>query len=262
MTMLDTPRSRTRGATPLRDLAGVLGAPDHDSIDAPPPGPDFDALRARIQAWVREWDTQRLPAFEPARSVAPAGERHSSLRAAPTRADGSVRLSASLYDPPSRGGEALAWTRDWATAAVLPPAPADGRLFYRFRAGGRLVLDGRADTALASTRVHVGVSPDVGAAGPFDAPEFIVPVVRPLVGVAAGEDVDARAEHEFEGSVAVRAGMSPVVGIVLGADVVFRDGWMRLHEGSSLWAGAPGSGPTGSIEVRFAPDALLELFGG
>ena len=67
--------------------------------------------------------------------------------------------------------------------------------------------------------------------------------------------------HDIEGSIAVRAGESPVIGIVVGADIVFRDGWMRVHEGSGLWVGAADRGPTGSVEVRFAPDALLDLFG-
>lgn len=258
MTMLDAPRAADR-ALPARDLAAVLDAPPTEP--AAEAGPDFDALRARLQAWLREWDTQRLPAFEQARTVSPDGERHSSLRSAPTRTDGAVRLTASLYDAPNRQGGALAWSRNWATAVVLPAAPADGRVFYRFRVGSRLVLDGRAETALASTSVHVGVVPDAASASPFDAPGFATPVARPLVGVEAREDVDARAEHDVEGSIAVRAGQSPIIGIVFGADVVFRDGWMRVHEGSGLWVGAAGGGPTGSIEIRFAPDALLDLFG-
>ncbi|GAA2043421.1 hypothetical protein GCM10009819_32560 [Agromyces tropicus] len=260
MTLLDAPRTAARGATTVRDLAAVLDAPAADDESTASPEPSFDALRARLQAWLREWDTQRLPAFEQARSITPAGERHSSLRAAATRTDGAVRITASLYDPPSRDGDALAWTRNWVSAVVLPAAPADGRVFYRFRVGSRLVLDGRAETALVSTSVHVGVVPDAAEGSPFDAPGFGTPV-RPLVGVTAREDVDARAEQDIEGSIAVRAGEAPVIGVVVGADVVFRDGWMRLHEGSSLWVGAASGGPTGSIEVRFAPDALLDLFG-
>lgn len=258
MTMLDAPRTADRGR-PARDLAAVLDAPP---TEAPAEtGPDFDALRARLQAWLREWDTQRLPAFEQARTVSPDGERHSPLRSAPTRTDGAVRITSSLYDPPNRQGGTLAWSRNWASAVVLPAAPADGRVFYRFRVGSRLVLDGRAETALASTSVHVGVVADAASASPFDAPGFATPAVRPLVGVEAREDVDARAEHDVEGSIAVRSGQSPVLGIVFGADIVFRDGWMRVHEGSGLWVGAAGGGPTGSVEIRFVPDALLDLFG-
>ncbi|MEI5584966.1 hypothetical protein, partial [Agromyces sp. CCNWLW208] len=249
MTMLDAPRTADR-ALPARDLAAVLAAPPTDA--APEAGPDFAALRARLQSWLREWDTQRLPAFEQARTVAPDGERHSSLRSAPTRTDGAVRITASLYDPPNRQGGPLAWSRNWASSVVLPAAPADGRVFYRFRVGSRLVLDGRAETALASTSVHVGVVPDAASASSFDAPGFATPAVRPLVGVEAREDVDARAEHDVEGSIAVRAGQSPVLGIVFGTDVVFRDGWMRVHEGSGLWVGTAGGGPTGSVEIRFA----------
>ncbi|MRX42301.1 hypothetical protein [Agromyces kandeliae] len=262
MTLLDAPRTAARGATTVRDLAAVLAAPATAEDAAPSsPEPTFDALRARLQSWLREWDTQRLPAFEQARSVAPAGDRPSSLRAAPTRTDGAVRITASLYDPPSRGGDPLAWTRNWVTAVVLPTAPADGRVFYRFRVGSRLVLDGRAETALVSTSVHVGVVSDAASGSPFDVPGFATPTARPLVGVTAREDVDAQAEQDVEGSIAVRAGESPVIGIVVGADVVFRDGWMRVHEGSGLWVGAADRGPTGSVEVRFAPDALLDLFG-
>ncbi|MBM7504072.1 hypothetical protein ACFPER_11340 [Agromyces aurantiacus] len=261
MTLLDSPRNAPAAAVlPARDLVAALAAPpaDEASIDA---GPGFDVLRGRLQAWLREWDTQRLPAFEQARTIMPDGERHSALRSAATRADGAVRLTASLYDPPNRQGDALSWSRSWVSAAVLPAAPTDGRLFYRFRAGSRLVLDGRAETALASTSVHVGVTADAATSSPFDAPGFATPVVRPLVGVEARDDVDARAEHDIEGSLDVRAGDSPAIAVVLGADVVFRDGWMRVHEGSGLWVGAAGGGPTGSIEVRFAPSALLELFG-
>jgi|GEM_PF-2588675 len=264
MTLLDAPRTAARGATTVRDLAAVLSAPATAAEDEAPasPEPSFDALRARLQSWLREWDTQRLPAFEQARSIAPAGDRPTSLRAAPTRTDGAVRLTASLYDPPSRDGDPLSWTRNWVTAVVLPTAPVDGRVFYRFRVGSRLVLDGRAETALVSTSVHVGVVADAASGSPFDVPGFANPTLRPLVGVAAREDVDAQAEQDIEGSIAVRAGDSPVIGIVVGADIVFRDGWMRLHEGSGLWVGAADRGPTGSVEVRFAPDALLDLFGG
>jgi hypothetical protein len=260
MTLLDSPRTADRAALSARDLAAALDTPPVD--DAPVAArPGFEELRGRLQTWLREWDTQRLPAFEQARTVTPDGERHSALRSAATRADGAVRITASLYDAPNRQGEALAWARNWVTAAVLPAAPVDGRLFYRFRAGSRLVLDGRAETALASTSVHVGVTADAATSSPFDAPGFGTPVCRPLVGVEAREDVDARAEHDIEGSIDLRAGDSPAIAIVLGADVVFRDGWMRVHEGSGLWVGAAGGGPTGSIEVRFAPNALLDLFG-
>ncbi|BDZ53829.1 hypothetical protein [Agromyces marinus] len=264
MTLLDAPRT-ARGTTTVRDLAAVLDAApeivERAETASADPGPTFDELRSHLQAWLREWDTQRLPAFEQARSIAPAGDRPVSLRSAPTRTDGAVRITASLYDPPNRSGDALAWTRNWVSAVVLPQAPTDGRVYYRFRVGARLVLDGQADTALVSTEVRVGVVPDATAGSPFDAPGFADPI-RPLVGVSAREDVDARAEQTVEGSVAVRAGESPVIGIVVGADVVFRDGWMRLHEGSSLWVGSADGGPTGSIEVRFASDALLDLLGG
>jgi len=260
MTLLDTPRTADRAALSTRDLAAALDTPPVDDARVAA-APGFEELRGRLQTWLREWDTQRLPAFEQARTVTPDGERTSALRSAATRADGAVRITASLYDAPNRQGDALAWSRHWVSAAVLPAAPVDGRLFYRFRAGSRLVLDGRAETALASTSVHVGVTADAATSSPFDAPGFGTPVCRPLVGVEAREDVDARAEHDIEGSVDLRAGDSPAIAIVLGADVVFRDGWMRVHEGSGLWVGSAGGGPTGSIEVRFAPAALLDLFG-
>ncbi|MFE5672366.1 hypothetical protein ACFQ58_12270 [Agromyces sp. NPDC056523] len=260
MTLLDSPRTAGPAVLSSRDLVAALDTPPVD--DAPSASaPGFDQLRSRLQTWLREWDTQRLPAFEQARTVSPDGERTSALRSAPARADGAVRITASLYDAPNRQGDALAWSRHWVSAAVLPAAPVDGRLFYRFRAGSRLVLDGHAETALASTSVHVGVSADAATSSPFDAPGFGTPVCRPLVGVEAREDVDARAEHDIEGSIDLRAGDTPAIAIVLGADVVFRDGWMRVHEGSGLWIGSAGGGPTGSVEVRFAPSALLDLFG-
>jgi hypothetical protein len=260
MTLLDTPRTADRAALSARDLAAALDTPPGDDARVAA-APGFDELRGRLQTWLREWDTQRLPAFEQARTVTPDGERTSALRSAATRADGAVRITASLYDAPNRQGDALAWSRHWVSAAVLPAAPVDGRLFYRFRAGSRLVLDGRAETALASTSVHVGVTANAATSSPFDAPGFGTPVCRPLVGVEAREDVDARTEHDIEGSIDLRAGDGPAIAIVLGADVVFRDGWMRVHEGSGLWVGSAGGGPTGSIEVRFAPTALLDLFG-
>ena len=260
MTLLDSPRTAGPAVLSSRDLLAALDTPPVEEAQVPT-APSFDELRARLQAWLREWDTQRLPAFEQARTVMPDGERTSALRSAPTRADGAVRITASLYDAPNRQGEAFTWSRNWVTAAVMPAAPVDGRLYYRFRAGSRLVLDGRAETALASTSVHVGVTADAATSSPFDAPGFGTPVCRPLVGVEAREDVDARAEHDIEGAIDLRAGDSPAIAIVLGADLVFRDGWMRVHEGSGLWIGSAGGGPTGSIEVRFAPSALLDLFG-
>lgn len=260
MTLLDSPRTAGPAVLSSRDLLAALDTPPVEEPQAPT-APSFDELRANLQSWLREWDTQRLPAFEQARTVMPEGERTSALRSGPTRADGAVRITASLYDAPNRQGEAFAWSRNWVTAAVLPAAPVDGRLYYRFRAGSRLVLDGRAETALASTSVHVGVTADAATSSPFDAPGFGTPVCRPLVGVEAREDVDARAEHDIEGAIDLRAGDSPAIAIVLGADIVFRDGWMRVHEGSGLWIGSAGGGPTGSIEVRFAPSALLDLFG-
>ncbi len=260
MTLLDSPRTAGPAVLSSRDLLAALDTPPVEEAQAPT-APNFDELRANLQSWLREWDTQRLPAFEQARTVMPEGERTSALRSAPTRADGAVRITASLYDAPNRQGDAFAWSRNWVTAAVMPAAPVDGRLYYRFRAGSRLVLDGRAETALASTSIHVGVTADAATSSPFDAPGFGTPVCRPLVGVEAREDVDARAEHDIEGAIDLRAGDSPAIAIVLGADIVFRDGWMRVHEGSGLWIGSAGGGPTGSIEVRFAPSALLDLFG-
>ena len=116
MTLLDSPRTADRAAAlSSRDLVAALDAPPLD--DAPVAArPGFEELRGRLQTWLREWDTQRLPAFEQARTVTPDGERTSALRAATTRADGAVRITASLYDAPNRQGEALAWAGNWVTA--------------------------------------------------------------------------------------------------------------------------------------------------
>src|SRR5688500_5125660 len=86
-------------------------------------GDSFDRIQAGIQGWLRHWEPQQLPAFTAVRDVMPDGDRgRSALQAAPTRDDGAVRVTASVYDPPNRDGEPLNWSRNWASLAVLPPA--------------------------------------------------------------------------------------------------------------------------------------------
>ena len=124
-------------------------------------GDSFDRIQAGIQGWLRHWEPLRLPAFTPVRDVAPEGASgRSGLRSGEPHADGAVRVTAALYDPPNRDGGPLSWSRNWAAVAVLPQAPEAGRLYYRFRAASRLVLDGQASLSLVSTSVNFGVVAD------------------------------------------------------------------------------------------------------
>ena len=225
-------------------------------------GDSFDRVHSGIQAWLRTWEPQRLPAFTPVRDVMPDSDRgRSSLRAAPTRPDGAVRFTASVYDGPTRDGGPLNWSRNWATLAVLPPAREAGRLFYRFRVSSRLVLDGQAALSMASTSVNFGIVADAAKASPFDAPGFTTPITRPLVGVQCREDADAQASQVFEGSIAVRQGETPAMAFVVGTDLLFDKGWVRMHEGSSTWIGPVEPGASGTVEFRYAPAAMLRVLG-
>ena len=214
-------------------------------------------MRADIQDWLRHWEPARIPAFTAARHVAPdAGEHSSALKSAPTTGDGAVRITASLYDPPNRAGEPLFWSRNWASVALLPPAPEAGRLYYRFRVSSRLVLDGAADLSLVSTSVHFGIVADAAKSSPFQTQGFATPLARPLVGVQCRSDAEAIASQVFEGSITVRQGERPAMAFVIGTDLLFNDGWVRVHEGSSTWIG-PTDGASGIVEYRYAPAALL-----
>jgi len=225
-------------------------------------GDSFDRVQAGIQGWLRHWEPQRLPAFTAVRDEMPEVDRgRSSLQSAPTMADGAVRVTASVYDPPSREGAPLGWSRNWASVAVLPPARESGRLYYRFSVGSRLVLDGQAALSLASTSVNFGIVADAAKASPFQTPGFATPIARPLVGVQARDDQDASASQVFEGSIAVRQGDTPAMAFVIGTDLLFQDGWVRVHEGSSTWIGPAGQGASGTIEFRYAPAAMLRLLG-
>lgn len=242
----------------LPNAADRAAAASHPGL-----GDSFDRIQAGIQGWLRHWEPQRLSAFAPVRDVAPeGGSSRSGLRSAEPRADGAVRVTAALFDPPNRDGDPLAWSRNWATVAVLPPAREAGRLYYRFRAASRLVLDGRASLSLVSTSVNFGVVADAAKASPFDAPGFATPVARPLVGVQCREDQDAESSHVIEGSIAVRQGDTPAMAFVIGIDLLFEDGWVRVHEGSSTWIGPAGPGASGTVEFRYAPAALLRLLDG
>ena len=225
-------------------------------------GDSFDRVQAGIQGWLRHWEPQQLPAFSPVRDVMPGSDRgRSALRAAATRPDGAVRITASLYDPPNRDGGPLNWSRNWASVAVLPPARDAGRLYYRFRVSSRLVLDGQAAMSLVSTSVNFGIVADAAKASPFQAPGFATPIIRPLVGVQAREDQDASASQVFEGSIAVRQGDTPAMAFVIGTDLLFDNGWVRVHEGSSTWIGPSEPGASGTVEFRYAPAAMLRLMG-
>ena len=225
-------------------------------------GNSFDRIQAGIQGWLRHWEPQRLPAFTAVRDEMPESDRgRSALRAAPTQPDGAVRVTAALYDPPNREGAPLSWSRNWASVAVLPAARDAGRLYYRFRVSSRLVLDGQASLSLASTSVNFGIVPDAAKASPFETPGFATPIVRPLVGVQCREDQDASASQVFEGSIAVRQGDTPAMAFVIGTDLLFQQGWVRVHEGSSTFIGTTEPGPSGTIEFRYAPAAMLRVLG-
>lgn len=225
-------------------------------------GNSFDRVQSGIQGWLRHWEPLQLPEFTAVRDVMPADDRgRSSLHAAPTRPDGAVRLTASVYDGPNREGGPLAWSRNWASLAVLPPAREAGRLYYRFSAASRLVLDGQAELSLVSTSVNFGVVADAAKQSPFQTAGFAIPLVRPLVGVQCRPDVDATSSQTFEGSIAVRQGDTPAMAFVIGTDLLFGHGWVRMHEGSSTWIGPSEAGASGTIEFRYAPAALLRLLG-
>lgn len=252
------------GAVPY-ELIAALGRPDAiaatDTLPAEVLGDRFDDVQRRMRAWLRQWEPVTVPAFEVVRDACPEIERRSSLRAAETRADGAVRVSASLYDPPTSSGELLTWSRNWVSVANLPRVTEPGRVHYRFSVGSRLVLDGQAETSLVSTSLNFGIVADTASASPFDAPGFATPMARPLVAVQCREDADADSVLEFEGSVDVEAGDAPAMAFVIGIDVVFRNGWARIHEGSTAWVGPAGAGPSGTVETRFTPAPLLAMFG-
>lgn len=242
---------------PIGDAAAADG-PDADLL-----GPGFAEVQANLQAWLRHWAPLRIPAFTPVRDVVPEGSRgRSALQSVPTQPDGAVRITASIYDPPNRGGAPLNWSRNWASLAVLPPAPETGRLYYRFRVSSRLVLDGAAALSLVSTSFNFGVVADAASANPFAVPGFATPLVRPLVGVQCRPDTDTDASQLVEGSIAVRKGETPAMAFVIGTDVLFSDGWIRVHEGSSTWVGPADPGASGIVEYRFAPASMLRLFDG
>ena len=44
-------------------------------------------------------------------------------------------------------------------------------------------------------------------------------------------------------------------------DLLFHDGWVRVHEGSSTWIGPSEPGASGTVEFRYAPAAMLRLLG-
>ena len=92
-------------------------------------------------------------------------------------------------------------------------------------------------------------------------PGFATPIARPLVGVQAREDQDASASQVFEGSIAVRQGDTPAMAFVIGTDLLFDNGWVRVHEGSSTWIGPSEPGASGTVEFRYAPAAMLRLLG-
>ena len=92
-------------------------------------------------------------------------------------------------------------------------------------------------------------------------PGFATPIARPLVGVQAREDQDASASQVFEGSIAVRQGDTPAMAFVIGTDLLFDNGWVRVHEGSSTWIGPSEPGASGTVEFRYAPAAMLRLMG-
>lgn len=266
----------TIATAPARDLSRVAELPVDligelpDATDGPETaatarnglGDSFDRIQAGIQGWLRHWEPQQLPAFTAVRDVMPDGSRgRSALQAAPTRDDGAVRVTASLYDPPNRDGGPLNWSRNWASLAVLPTARESGRLYYRFRVASRLVLDGQASLSLVSTSVNFGIVADAAKASPFHTSGFAAPIARPLVGVQCRADAEAEASQVFEGSIAVRQGDTPAMAFVIGTDVLFEDGWVRVHEGSSTWIGPSEPGASGTIEFRYAPAAMLRLLG-
>ncbi len=262
-TVSDT-RDLALDALPVDLIDDLPNAADEAATHRAGFGDSFDRIQAGIQGWLRHWEPQRLPAFTPVRDVQPSGSRgRSALQAAPTQPDGAVRVTAALYDGPqhdiARGP--LAWSRNWASVVVLPPAREAGRLFYRFRVSSRLVLDGRAALSLASTSVNFGVVADAAKASPFQAPGFATPIARPLVGVQCREDQDASASQVFEGSIAVRQGDTPAMAFVIGMDLLFEDGWVRVHEGSSTWIGPVEPGASGTVEFRYAPAAMLRVLG-
>jgi hypothetical protein len=242
------------------DLVSALGAPSTRASSRPADlGRAFANVDAQVVAWLKLWRQERLPAFSAVREIAPAGG-HGILNAAPTAADGAVRLTANLYDAPGRVGDPLVWSRNWASTTSLPAAPEDGRLFYRFRVSSRLVLDGQAAASAVSTSLHFGIVGNSAKSTPFRANGFTTPVARPFTDTQARPETAVDASQVIEGSVAVRAGDVPSVAFVLGTDIALADGWIRLYGGSGSWIGPAEPGGSGTIEFRYAPTSILRRF--
>jgi hypothetical protein len=151
------------------------------------------------------------------------------------------------------------WTHTWRNSAVFPPAPATGRLYYRFGVNCECnIYRDPVETGSIHSYVTIGTASDVSTSPPVDEWATWETAGWPIIQTLPISDVilDVTGGIGVNGSIPVAVGNSAAIAFLYGVVISIAGGLLQL-----LW-GNFGTGIIGGtdyhaydkIEYRFEPD--------
>jgi hypothetical protein len=156
------------------------------------------------------------------------------------------------------------WIHNWTCSFVFPPAPFNGRLYYRFSVDTSCqIYNAPGNTGSIMEFVTVGATSDVLTLSPFDTNAVVVSGFPVNANLPSGFQFIDAARFPVESYIAVQAGKSAAIGLICGAILNVADGYIQIGWGNfgARLENPPLLGPDvyDKLEYRFESDLWIAL---
>jgi len=156
------------------------------------------------------------------------------------------------------------WIHNWTCSYVFPPAPFNGRLYYRFAVDTSCqIYNAPGNSGSIMEFVTVGASPDVLARSPFDSSAVVVSGFPINVNLPSGFQFIDTATFPVESYIAVEAGKTAAIGLICGVILNVADGYIQIGWGNfdARLENPPSLGPAvyDKLEYRFESDLWIAV---
>lgn len=156
------------------------------------------------------------------------------------------------------------WIHNWTCSYVFPPAPFNGRLYYRFAVDTSCqIYDAPGNSGSIMEFVTVGATSDVLTLSPFDSGAVVVSGFPVNVSLPSGFQFIDTASFPVESYIAVESGKTGAIGLICGVILNVADGYIEIGWGNfgARLETPPSLGPDAydKLEYRFESDLWIAL---
>jgi len=198
----------------------------------------IDSLVSDLSPFFTSWRVGNLPYFSEGVTETPHEDGTSGGFTTESLPVGAVEFSgnprdAGLVNPygPKR------WRHNWTCSYVFPPAPATGKLHYRFSiATSWEAVLASALAGIVSASITIGRTSDAQTGSPF-GPSAEMERAFPFLFVLPEISTNLQITEpliEFSGAIEVQAGKNAAIGLICDIQASLASGYLELL-GGSMW---------------------------